>query len=68
MTRHVSPKELARILRFPIVGKLRRLPDTRYGINGRDPLWIDEAGNEYHCGRLEDVCIGCIVTAEGRII
>jgi hypothetical protein len=68
MTKHVSPKELARLLHFTIPGKLKRLPDCRYGITGRDPLWIDEAGNEYHCGRLDDVCIGCIVTADGRII
>lgn len=66
--KHIGPRELASILRFPVVGKLRRLPDIRYGVTGRQPLWIDEAGNEYHCGRPEDVSIGCIVTPDGRII
>lgn len=68
MTNRISPKELARILGFTIVGKLRRLPDTRYGVGGRDPLWIDEAGNEYHCGRRDDVCPGCVVTKDGGVI
>ena len=66
--KHIGPRALAGILCFTVIGKLRRLPDTRYGITGHDPCWIDEAGNEYQCGLLHDVCPGVIVTAEGEVI
>ena len=67
-SKHYGPRELAAMLGFPVVGKLKRLPDVRYGMgNARDPLWVDEAGNEYNCGLRGDVCPGCIVDSTGRI-
>lgn len=52
---------------FEIVGKLKRLPDARYGVGNRKyPVWIDEAGNEY-CGSYSNGCY-CIITADGRVI
>lgn len=67
-SKHVTPKELAHILRFEIAGKLRRRPDNRYGIDGHYPTWEDEAGNLYLCGRRDDVCPGCIVLSEGGVL
>lgn len=67
MSKYVPARELAKILGFTVVGKLRRLPDGKYGMGYHAPLYIDEGGNEYHLGKRDDVCCGCIVDAEGRI-
>ena len=68
MGKYISARELARKLGFSIAGKLKRLPDVRFGLYGHSPLYIDEAGNEYHVGLRGDVCEGCIVTADGKVI
>ena len=66
--KHTTPRELAALLGFSVVGKLTRQPDYHWGMgNAHAPLWIDEAGNEYHCGLRGDVCPGCIVDSAGRI-
>lgn len=67
--KYISVHELAEIHNFKIEGKLKRLPDARYGFGkGRTRVYIDEAGNEYQCGSRDDVCVGCISTADGRVI
>lgn len=67
MKKYISARELAKILNFEVVGSLKRLPDAYYGMRNHYPLYIDEAGNEYHLGKVGDVSPGCIVDIHGRI-
>lgn len=67
MSKYISARELAKILGFEVVGKLTRLPDSYYGMHNKYPLYIDEAGNEYHLGKVGDASPGCIVDVNGRI-
>ena len=67
MSKYISARELAKILNFEVVGKLTRLPDSYYGLRSHYPLYIDEAGNEYHLGKRYDVTPGVIVDRYGKI-
>lgn len=67
MAKWFSVRELAKILDFQIVGKLKRMPDERWGLNCHAPCYMDEAGNEYYPGLLGDVCPGCIIDAKGGV-
>lgn len=60
-------RDLAKNKGFTVVGKLRRLPDARYGFGGHYPVYVDEAGNEY-LPSDDGVTGGCIVTADGGIL
>ena len=65
---YFSARELAAIKGFKVVGKLRRLPDNRFGFYGHCPQYIDEAGNTYILGTRNERDCGCIVTADGGVI
>ena len=61
--------EYAKLVGFEVVGKLKRMPDVHYGLDGKYhyPLWIDEADNKY-CGSYNKDGCYCIITADGRVI
>lgn len=61
-------REYAKSFGISVVGRLRRMPDKEYGIGGRYPWYMDDAGNEYLMSKERGkwVCT-CIVTADGRI-
>ena len=63
----MTVRELAQSRGFTVVGKLKRLPDAKYGIDGHYAVWIDEAGNEYMPSD-DGVTGGCIVTHDGGIL
>nr|DAQ79722.1 MAG TPA: hypothetical protein [Caudoviricetes sp.] len=65
----MTVREYAKLKRFEVVGKLKRLPDVYYGVENKShyPLWIDEAGNEY-CGSYNKDDCYCIITADGGVI
>lgn len=65
----MTVREYAKLMRFEVVGKLKRLPDVYYGVENKShyPLWIDEAGNEY-CGSYNKDDCYCIITADGGVI
>lgn len=65
----MTVREYAKLKRFEVVGKLKRLPDVYYGVENKShyPLRIDEAGNEY-CGSYNKDDCYCIITADGGVI
>jgi len=64
----MTVREFAKSRGFEVVGRLRRLPDVRFGLdNGRYPLYIDDAGNEYHMSK-DGVTGGSIVTHDGGVL
>ena len=67
MKRYFPIRELADVLDFEVVGKLKRLPDRHYGLYGHYPCYVDEAGNEYCPNLIGDVSCGCIVEPNGRV-
>lgn len=67
MSKYISVRELAKILNFEVVGKLKRISDRKYGFGNHYPVYVDEAGNEYLLNKVGGVTPGCIVEANGRI-
>ena len=67
MSKYISARELADILGLEVVGKLKRLPNAKFGFDGSYPVYVDEAGNRYHLGLVGDVCPGVIVDTHGKI-
>ena len=64
----MTVRELAKLKDFTVVGKLTRIHDTRYGVDGKHyPCYMDEAGNEYWMSD-DGVTEGCIVTADGGVL
>lgn len=66
--KYISARELAESKGFKVVGKLKRLPDNRFGIYGHCPQYVDEAGNVYILGTAHECDCGCIVTADGGVL
>ena len=66
----MSCREYAMYYGFPVVGKLKRMPDRYYGVqNGHYRWYMDEAGNEYLMDNPYGKWIcSCIVTWDGRVI
>lgn len=60
----MTVREYAKAMNFEVAGKLKRVKDGHFGIDGHYPIWIDEAGNEYLIGKHNM----CIVTVDGGVI
>lgn len=60
-------REFAALKGFDVVGKLKRLPDARYGMNDTShyPVWVDEGGNHYLGSYYDDAY--CIITPDGGV-
>ena len=69
MTVSVSVREFAAEVGFEVIGKLKRMPNMRNGMNDKKgyPWYMDEAGNEYLMTPDGKRCV-CIVTADGGVI
>ena len=67
MRSYIPVRELAKILKFEVVGKLKRMPDEQYGFGCHYPCYMDEAGNEYYPAEINSVSCGCIVDVDGGV-
>lgn len=63
----MTVRELAASRGFSVEGKLRRVKDRKFGIDGHYPVYIDEGGNEYWMSN-DGVTGGCIVTKNGGVL
>lgn len=61
-------REYAKSLGISVVGRLKRMPDKKYGFDGHYPWYMDDAGSECLMSKEGGkwVCT-CIVTEDGRI-
>lgn len=70
-SKYISARELARIKKFEVVGKLKRVP-VRPVYPGENisniRIYMDEAGNEYWMTGRSLTDPGCIVTYDGGVI
>lgn len=66
MKKNMTLRDYAKSCGVEVVGKLKRVAKIRdEDQTNCDPLWIDEAGNEY----IGNVRKGfCIVTTDGNVI